>query len=123
MLSKPTFQSIAVLGASLLCAVAAPTLAEPLPPGFVETPLIVGHPARGGTRDLEWTPDGRLMFIAQNNGQNYRIWVHKNGSWGDTVPAWQHVGSVLGTGERGINGLAVDPDFATNSRLWVYYTY
>ena len=122
MAAKPTLRSIVVLGPLLLCAAA--TLAEPLPPGFVETPLIPGpHPARGGTRDLEWTADGRLMFIAQTNGQNRRIWVYKDGSWGDSLPAWQHVGSVLGTGERGINGLAVDPDFATNRRLWVYYTY
>jgi len=27
------------------------------------------------------------------------------------------------SGERGINGIAVDPDFSTNGRLWVYYTY
>ena len=120
MARNPTLRCVAALGPWLLGAAAA--LAEPLPPGFVETPLIIAHPARGGSRDLEWTPDGRLMFLAQNSGQNFKIWVYKNGSWGDTVPAWQHVGTVAGTGERGINGLAVDPDFATNRRLWVYYT-
>jgi glucose/arabinose dehydrogenase len=113
---------MAALGAWLLGAGA--TLAEPLPPGFVETPLIpTSHLARFGARDIEWTPDGRLMFLAQTNGQNHRIWVYKDGSWGDMVPAWQYVGAVPRTGERGINGIAVDPDFATNRRLWVYYNY
>lgn len=123
MTRTPAFLSLAFLGAALISG--GPLFADdvPLPPGFSETSLIHGHPARGGARDIEWTEDGSLMFYVQSGpGEGNKIWVYKDGSWGDTVPALELVGTSPNTGERGINGIAVDPDYATNRRLWVYYT-
>jgi len=64
-----------------------------------------------------------MFYVQSGPGEGNKIWVYKDGSWGDSIPALEIVGSVPTTGERGINGIAVDPDYATNRRLWVYYTY
>jgi glucose/arabinose dehydrogenase len=61
------------------------------------------------------SPDGRI-FIAQQNGV---LRVFKNGS----LLATPFVSlSVNSSGERGLLGIAFDPNFASNQFIYLYYT-
>jgi glucose/arabinose dehydrogenase len=65
---------------------------------------------------MAFTPDGRVL-ICQQSGQ---LRVVKNGSLLST-PAVSL--SVNTSGERGLIGIAVDPNFATNQFIYLYYTH
>ncbi|MGE4178951.1 MAG: PQQ-dependent sugar dehydrogenase [Limisphaerales bacterium] len=92
---------------------AAAVNAAVLPAGFAETALVTsGLPS---PTSMEFAPDGRL-FICQQPGQ---LRVVKNGVLLNepflTV-------TVNNSGERGLLGVAFDPDFASNRYVYVYYT-
>ncbi len=65
---------------------------------------------------MAFTPDGRVL-VCQQNGQ---LRVVKNGSL-LTTPAITL--SVNTSGERGLIGVAVDPNFTTNNYIYLYYTH
>lgn len=83
-----------------------------LPSGFVETPVATGLDRPTA---FEFAPDGRI-FIAQQEGA---IRVVKNGQLLATPFLSLNVDS---NGERGLLGVAFDPQFATNQYIYVYYT-
>src|SRR5437588_2046926 len=64
---------------------------------------------------MAFAPDGRL-FVCQQGGQ---LRVIKNGSLLSTPFVSLTVDS---SGERGLLGIAFDPNFATNHNLYLYYT-
>lgn len=105
------------LGAVLLSlafglTLAAPVKAATLPTNFVETQLA------GGLTDptaMAFAPDGRL-FVCQQGGQ---LRVIKNSALLATPFLTLTVDS---NGERGLLGVAFDPNFATNNFIYVYYT-
>ncbi len=80
--------------------------------GFVETPVSGGLT---NPTDMEFAPDGRL-FVTQQAGA---VVIIKNGTLLPTpfvsVPADTTV-------DRGLMGIAFDPDFANNHYLYLYYT-
>ncbi len=83
-----------------------------LPVGFTQTSI-------GGLsapNSFEFTPDGRI-FVCQQAGQ-IRV-IDASGTLLATPFATLTVNS---SGERGLLGLALDPNFATNNFLYVYYT-
>ncbi len=82
------------------------------PTGFTEQQLVNG--ITNGT-SMSFAPDGRL-FVAEQGG---RIWVVKNGQK-LTTPFITL--TVKSDGERGIEGIVVDPNFAQNNYVYVYYT-
>ncbi len=95
-----------------LLAWASASHAASLPPGFTETKVT------GGLSDptaMAFAPDGRL-FVAQQGGQ---LRVIKNGSLLATPFLTVTVSSA---GERGLLGVAFDPDFAANGFVYIYYT-
>ncbi|CAN5645722.1 hypothetical protein BH09PLA1_BH09PLA1_06050 [soil metagenome] len=83
-----------------------------LPSGFVETEHLSGL---ASPTSMAVAPDGRV-FVAQQNGI---IRLIKN----DLAVA-QPVASITvdSSGERGLVGIGLDPDFATNKYLYAYYT-
>jgi glucose/arabinose dehydrogenase len=83
-----------------------------LPTGFSET-VVAGGIALPTAMDI--APDGRL-FVAQQSGQ---LRIIKNGSLLATPFASLDVDS---SGERGLLGVAFDPNFASNGYVYVYYT-
>ena len=87
--------------------------AATLPPGFVETQF--GSNLSGSPTAMAFAPDGRL-FVCQQGGQ---LRVIKNGSLLSTPFVSL---AVDFSGERGLLGIAFDPNFATNHYLYVYYT-
>jgi glucose/arabinose dehydrogenase len=66
---------------------------------------------------MAWTPDGR-MLVAQDTGQ---LRVIRNGQL-LTTPALNLASRICSGGERGLLGVAVDPNFATNHYVYVYWT-
>ena len=95
----------------ILAALASP--AATLPPGFTETEF--GGSLSGAPTAMEFSPDGRL-FICLQTGQ---VRIIKNGS----LLATPFLSlSVDSSGERGLLGVAFDPNFFTNHYVYVYYT-
>ena len=64
---------------------------------------------------MQFAPDGRL-FVCEQGG---RLRVIKNGALLSTPFLTVTVSS---SGERGLLGVAFDPDFAVNQFVYVYYT-
>ena len=94
---------------ALLGAVA---LAATVPSGFVDS-IFVGVPSDATA--MKFAPDGRL-FVCQQSG---KLRVVQNG----TLLATPFVSlTVNGSDERGLLGVAFDPDFETNNFVYVYYT-
>src|SRR5467141_3255339 len=68
---------------------------------------------------LRFAPDGRIFYNEKDTG-NIRI-IQLNGT---LLPApFATVNPVFNTGEAGLLGIALDPSFASNSYVYVYYTY
>lgn len=84
--------------------------ATELPPGFQET-VIVSLTATPIAFD--WAPDGDL-WIATREGE---IWIYRPA--GVTLVGELTVGN---SGEHGVAAIAIDPDFQSNSHVWIYYT-
>src|ERR671929_58364 len=94
----------------ILCSVA---FGEPaLRPGFTNS--LVARDLPNATA-MEFAPDGRL-FVCQQDG---RLRVIKNGA---LLPEPFATFDVDSTGERGLLGVAFDPDFEQNGFVYVYYT-
>lgn len=89
----------------------ATAYAATLPSGFTET-IISGL---SSPTAMTFAPDGRL-FVCQQGGA---LRVIKNGALLTTPFMTLTVNS---TGERGLLGIAFDPNFATNNFIYVYYT-
>lgn len=67
---------------------------------------------------LAFTPDGR-MLVASQQGQ---LRVYDDGRVLST-PALNISSKICSNSERGLLGVAVDPKFATNKFIYVYYTF
>jgi glucose/arabinose dehydrogenase len=86
--------------------------AATLPSGFTETQVAAGL---SNPTAMEFAPDLRL-FVCQQGGQ---LRVIKNGLLLSTPFVSLTVDS---SGERGLLGIAFDPNFATNNFIYLYYT-
>lgn len=87
-------------------------LAATVPSGFSEIQVAGGL---SNPTAMAFAPDGRL-FVCLQGGQ---LRVIKNGA----LLAAPFVSvPVDANGERGLLGVAFDPDFATNSHVYLYYT-
>ncbi len=96
----------------LLLSFTASTRAATLPAGFAET-LVAG--GLSSPTAMAFAPDGRL-FVCQQGGQ---LRVIKNG----TLLATPFLTVTTdASGERGLLGIAFDPNFSTNHFVYVYYT-
>lgn len=85
-----------------------------LPSGFTETTVALFGQNAFPT-DMAFTPDGR-MLVTNKYGQ---LRVIKNGAL--LATPFLTV-STNGSNERGLLGVAVDPNFASNHFVYIYYT-
>src|SRR6266536_5919391 len=86
--------------------------AATLPAGFSESVVASGI---SNPTAMSFAPDGRL-FVCQQGGQ---LRVINN----DALLATPFLTVTTDTtGERGLLGVAFDPDFANNQRVYIYYT-
>jgi len=91
----------------------APLKAAELPAGFEQT-LFSG--SLGAPTSMTFAPDGRL-FVSDKHG---KLLIIKNGVL--LAAPFLEVQTVQ-DGERGLQGIAFDPNFASNRYLYVFYTY
>lgn len=96
----------------LIMAPTGATSAATLPAGFSET--LVANGLSSPTA-MDFAPDSRL-FVCLQGGQ---LRVIKNGS---LLPTPFISLTVDNAGERGLLGLAFDPNFSTNNFIYLYYT-
>jgi glucose/arabinose dehydrogenase len=90
-----------------------PSLAQNLPANFYRK--TVGTATIQNPTVIAFSPDGRI-FVAEQGG---KLLVIKN----DVIlPSPFMVLDVDSNGERGLIGIALDPDFASNNYLYLYYT-
>lgn len=82
-----------------------------LPPGFVEVPLATGLDPTG----MAQAPDGRI-FITEKYGA---VRIVENGV---LLPDPFILLAVDNYNERGLSGIAIDPEFEQNHYIYLYYT-
>ncbi|QMU27500.1 PQQ-dependent sugar dehydrogenase [Adhaeribacter radiodurans] len=86
--------------------------AQSFPAGFTQVLVTKGI---NKPTTMAFAPDGRI-FVAQQRGE---VRIVKNG---ELLPNYFMDLSVNSNGERGLIGLALDPDFTNNQYLYAYYT-
>lgn len=86
-----------------------------LPDGFEQSRFVGGLT---GPTAMAFAPDGSL-FVAEQRG-TLRV-VDANGQLREK-PFLDGRSSIDASGERGLLGVALDPDFANNNYVYVYYT-
>src|SRR5687767_3928087 len=99
----------------LLCSALAlhvTLIAATIPAGFTETLVASGL---SSPTAMQFAPDGRL-FVCEQGG---RLRVIRDGTLLTTPFLTLTVSAI---GERGLLGVAFDPDFVTNGYVYVYYT-
>lgn len=92
-------------------------LQQPLfasPPTNFQTTLVKST-GLSGTTAFDFAPDGRI-FILQRTGE---VKIIKNGQ---LLPQNFATLQTITTGDRGLIGIAFDPDFFTNHYVYFYYT-
>ena len=84
-------------------------------PADFEDALVTGV---GGPTSLAFTPDGRLLITTQGG----QLRIYQNGAL-LASPALDLSSVVCSNSERGLLGVAADPQFATNHFIYLYYTF
>src|SRR5262245_41620271 len=117
MRSRPTRGLGALIALFLLVQLlaAAPLLVVP-PSGFDDQLVAtISSPTA-----LAFTPDGRLLITSQTG----QLRVYQNGALVGVPALDLTIGDKICTNfERGLLGVAVDPQFATNHYIYLYYTF
>lgn len=99
----------------LLAGVRAAHAQPVVPPGFVDE-LVASV---GGPTAMAFTPDGRLLVTRQSG--SLRV-VTAAGVLLATPALTFSASQICTNSERGLLGVAVDPDFATNRFVYLFYT-
>lgn len=110
--------------AALACGGADAAPVEPDPP-ITDTPVLTRTVVDAGLNnpwDIAFSADGALFYtercaglsVRRTDGSRTRLF----GTTGSALVA----GDLVCVGQSGMNGVALDPDFATNRRVYVYMT-
>ena len=86
--------------------------AATVPTGFTDSTVVTGL---NNPTAMALAPDGRI-FVCEQGG---RLRVIKNGA---LLPTPFVTLTVDSAGERGLLGIAFDPNFVSNQLVYVYYT-
>jgi glucose/arabinose dehydrogenase len=103
-----------VLAAFAAAALLTPARAAALPPG-THVQLF-----KGGLNfpvDIAYVPNSHKLFFTEKNTGAVRVILN-----GSLLPAPCVVLDVVNDGERGALGLALDPNYASNHFIYVYFT-
>ncbi|MGB3683213.1 MAG: PQQ-dependent sugar dehydrogenase [Rubrobacteraceae bacterium] len=104
---------VSLAGVSLVFLYAKPAAAA-VPQGFDDRPVVsIQKPT-----SMAFTPDGRMLVSTQPGVLRMR----KTGVAG-TTQALDIASKVCSTSERGMLGVAIDPNFSSNQYVYIYYTY
>ncbi len=86
-----------------------------LPPGFVDETLLSGMPL---ATNMAWAPDGRL-FLSTKDG---RVLIYQNGALLPD-PFVDISVQVNQWTDRGLNGMALHPDFESSPYVYLFFVY
>ncbi|OGG16577.1 hypothetical protein A3D77_06225 [Candidatus Gottesmanbacteria bacterium RIFCSPHIGHO2_02_FULL_39_11] len=103
---------LVVVSSLIIYSIRAKVYAVP-PPNF-QTTQIIGS-GMSETTGFDFAPDGRI-FILERTG---KVLVYKNGA---LLPTLFTQFQTVDTGDRGLMGIAFDPDFSNNHYVYFYYT-
>ena len=103
---------LCILTALLIFTSANFANAATVPPGFTDSLVAAGL---SNPTAMALAPDGRI-FVCQQNGV---LRVIKNGA---LLPTPFLTVTVDSAGERGLLGVAFDPNFVSNQLVYIYYT-
>jgi len=107
-------------GIATAAALGAHSLAATLPANFAETKLGT---ANNGTA-MDFSPDGKLYVLEQTG--TMKVFSGSGTTWTQVAPSGNFfTGSPLtvnSSGERGLLGIAFDPNYASNRYVYCYYT-
>lgn len=93
-----------------------PAAGEPTEASLEEAPALSTFvTGRQVIWSMDFLPDGRMIFTERSGRVNL---VEQNGSVSQIASV-----SVHASGESGLHGVAVDPDFGQNRFVYLYYTY
>ncbi|HJR06337.1 MAG TPA: PQQ-dependent sugar dehydrogenase [Pyrinomonadaceae bacterium] len=104
--------SSSILAAFLILFATHNSRAATVPAGFTDT-VVAGNLTNATAMAI--APDGRIFVCLQDGS----LRVVKNGA---LLPTPFVTVTVSATGERGLLGVAFDPNFATNNFVYIYYT-
>ena len=105
-----------IFAAFAILACAAPLAAAPgVPPNFAIDDAVPGAGFSVPT-GIAFLPDGRL-FVTEKRG---RVWEVRNGVKRPN-PIWAAENEVLDAGDRGLLGIAVDPNYYVNHYIYFFY--
>ena len=106
-------QLVAVVVLATLAA-AHPAHAATLPPQFDDQPVV----SLASPTAFAFTPDGRMLITTKTGA----LRVVSGGSLLPT-PALNLTAQICADSERGLLGVTVDPQFASNRFIYLFYTY
>lgn len=89
-------------------------------PGLAATAVMSG---RDLTWDMAFLPDGTMLFTEKCKGLSVRLpsgTVNALLGMKDSKGYAETAADLFCSGQAGMNGVAVDPDFATNRQIYVY---
>lgn len=104
--------ALCILAALLIVSSAHVAGAATVPQGFTDSVVAAGL---SNPTAMALAPDGRI-FVCQQNGV---LRVIKNGA---LLPTPFLTVTVDSSGERGLLGIAFDPNFVSNQLVYIYYT-
>lgn len=88
--------------------------AQSFPAGFQAIQIATGI----NSTDMKFSPDGQYLFVTDKGG---KVFLVENDVL-LTTPILNISGVINTDGERGLTHVAVDPQFATNHYVYLYYT-
>jgi len=109
---------IAFVGGAIMMISPQGTYSQTVPPGFV---VENAFPLATFTKPVQivFLPDGR-KFVVEQNG---RIWTITSGGTKLSTPFIDLTLKVNSNGDRGLLGVAIDPDFVSNRWVYILYTF
>jgi glucose/arabinose dehydrogenase len=99
----------------LMLALMAPVAPAVVVPGGFEDQAVAKV---SGPTAFAFTPDGRILVT----GKRGALWVIRDGAL-RPAPAIDLAARLCDQKERGLSGVAVDPGFAVNRFIYLYYTF
>jgi glucose/arabinose dehydrogenase len=113
LLAAMALASLASVGALLALPMDPARGAVTLPTGFTQSQVVGGLT---DPMDMKFAPDGRL-FVAEQAGK-----LRVLGSDGNLATFLDISTKVDSAAERGLMGVAFDPNYSTNRFIYLYYT-
>lgn len=108
-----TLYKLLFVAVALVCTYSQLT-AQTFPAGFQATKVAEGL----NPTDMEFSANGQYLFIADKTG---KVFLVENDVLVPT-PLMDISAVIMTEGEMGLTHLCLDPDFATNHYVYVYYT-